>query len=68
MEKTVAEFFAGIGLMRMGLERAGWDIAWANGMPLSSMRRGLFRKAGQGSLWWAFKENEKALHCLNRHS
>ena len=30
MEKTVAEFFAGIGLMRMGLERTGWDIAWAN--------------------------------------
>ncbi len=25
-----AEFFAGIGLMRMGLEAAGWEIAWAN--------------------------------------
>lgn len=24
------EFFAGIGLARMGLERAGFDIAWAN--------------------------------------
>ena len=27
---TVAEFFAGIGLMRMGLERHGWDIVFAN--------------------------------------
>lgn len=29
-DKTFAEFFAGIGLMRMGLERAGWKIAFAN--------------------------------------
>lgn len=28
--KTVAEFFAGIGLMRMGLEREGWVTAFAN--------------------------------------
>lgn len=28
--KTVAEFFAGIGLMRLGLERAGWKTVWAN--------------------------------------
>ncbi len=28
--RTVAEFFAGIGLMRMGLERAGWETAVAN--------------------------------------
>lgn len=28
--KLFAEFFAGIGLMRMGLERAGWSIAFAN--------------------------------------
>ncbi len=25
-----AEFFAGIGLVRMGLERAGWSLAYAN--------------------------------------
>ncbi len=25
--KAFAEFFAGIGLMRLGLERAGWQIA-----------------------------------------
>ena len=30
MGKTFAEFFAGIGLMRMGLEREGWNISWAN--------------------------------------
>lgn len=29
-EKTFAEFFAGIGLMRIGLEKAGWRIAFAN--------------------------------------
>lgn len=29
-DKTVAEFFAGIGLMRMGLERKGWSIVFAN--------------------------------------
>jgi DNA (cytosine-5)-methyltransferase 1 len=28
--KPFAEFFAVIGLMRMGLERAGWQIAFAN--------------------------------------
>jgi DNA (cytosine-5)-methyltransferase 1 len=28
--KTVAEFFAGIGLMRLGLERAGWEVTFAN--------------------------------------
>lgn len=27
---TVAEFFAGIGLMRLGLERAGWRVTFAN--------------------------------------
>ncbi len=27
---TFAEFFAGIGLMRMGLEQKGWKIAFAN--------------------------------------
>lgn len=30
IQKTVAEFFAGIGLMRLGLERAGWRVAFAN--------------------------------------
>lgn len=29
-DKTFGEFFAGIGLMRLGLERAGWRVAFAN--------------------------------------
>jgi DNA (cytosine-5)-methyltransferase 1 len=28
--KTFAEFFAGIGLMRIGLEQAGWEVKFAN--------------------------------------
>lgn len=30
MQKTFAEFFAGIGLVRLGLERAGWKAIFAN--------------------------------------
>lgn len=30
LKKRFAEFFAGIGLMRMGLEAAGWEILYAN--------------------------------------
>lgn len=30
LNKTVAEYFAGIGLMRAGLEKAGWTITLAN--------------------------------------
>lgn len=30
LEKNFAEFFSGIGLMRIGLEQAGWRIAFAN--------------------------------------
>ena len=29
-DKTVAEFFAGIGLMRLGLDHAGWTTLFAN--------------------------------------
>jgi len=29
-QKNFAEFFAGIGLMRLGLERGGWNVAFAN--------------------------------------
>lgn len=29
-QRTFAEFFAGVGLMRLGLERQGWKIAFAN--------------------------------------
>lgn len=30
MQRRVAEFFAGIGLMRMGLDIGGWKTVWAN--------------------------------------
>lgn len=30
MQLRAAEFFAGIGLMRMGLDREGWSTVWAN--------------------------------------
>ena len=37
-ERTVAEFFAGIGLMRMGLEQAGWNVVWANDIDEDKMK------------------------------
>jgi len=45
--KTVAEFFAGIGLMRLGLERAGWETVWANDMDANKLEiyRGHFHDA-----------------------
>lgn len=30
MELTVVELFAGVGGFRLGLEKAGWEIIWAN--------------------------------------
>lgn len=30
MQQRAAEFFAGIGLMRMGLDKEGWSTVWAN--------------------------------------
>lgn len=44
-KRTVAEFFAGIGLMRMGLEQAGWRVVWANDIDEDklAMYRGHFR-------------------------
>ncbi len=48
-DRTVAEFFAGIGLMRMGLERAGWSVAWANDIDEDKfkMYRDHFHDAGE---------------------
>lgn len=47
-ERTVAEFFAGIGLMRMGLEEAGWQVVWANDIDEDKMKmyRGHFAADG----------------------
>ena len=44
--KSFAEFFAGIGLMWMGLERQGWSIAIANDIDLKKeMYEGHFTDA-----------------------
>jgi len=37
-KKIVAEFFAGIGLMRMGLEKGGWRVIWANDIDEDKMK------------------------------
>lgn len=48
-KKLCAEFFAGIGLMRMGLERAGWTVAFANDIDedKQKMYRDHFSDAGE---------------------
>ncbi len=38
LDKTVAEFFAGIGLMRIGLEKGGWHTAFANDIDEDKMQ------------------------------
>lgn len=45
--KTVAEFFAGIGLMRAGLEKAGWTITVAN--DIDPVKRRLYLNHYAGS-------------------
>ncbi len=46
---TVLEFFAGIGLVRLGLESAGFKVVWANDIEASKrdMYVGHFKDAGQ---------------------
>ncbi|QDT69170.1 Modification methylase HhaI [Planctomycetes bacterium MalM25] len=36
--RTALEFFAGVGLARMGLERAGWEIVFANDLDPAKQR------------------------------
>jgi DNA (cytosine-5)-methyltransferase 1 len=45
--KTVAEFFAGIGLMRAGLDRAGWTTTVAN--DIDPVKRKLYLNHFQGA-------------------
>jgi DNA (cytosine-5)-methyltransferase 1 len=44
---TVAEYFAGIGLVRMGMEQAGWQVVFANDISLKKyqMYEGFFPDA-----------------------
>ena len=46
---TVAEYFAGVGLMRMGLERCGWRVVWANDVSEQKFRmyKAFFSDAGR---------------------
>ncbi len=48
LRRTFAEFFAGIGLMRIGLERQGWSIAFANDIDEQkyAMYKGHFGESG----------------------
>jgi len=47
--RTVAEYFAGIGLVRLGLEQAGWRVSFANDISKQkyAMYRGYFDNAAQ---------------------
>lgn len=37
--RTFAEFFAGIGLVRLGLERSGWEVLFANDIDANKHRQ-----------------------------
>ena len=47
--RTVCEFFAGMGLMRLGLDGAGWSTLWANDFDANKHRlyRALFPDAAE---------------------
>jgi DNA (cytosine-5)-methyltransferase 1 len=47
INKTVAEYFAGIGLMREGLEKAGWIVRFAN--DIDSVKQKLYKNHFKGN-------------------
>ncbi|HEV2175820.1 MAG TPA: DNA cytosine methyltransferase [Terriglobia bacterium] len=49
LSKSFADFFAGMGLMRLGLERQGWSIAFANDIDEQKFQiyKGNFRDADE---------------------
>lgn len=55
--KVFAEFFAGIGLMRIGLEKAGWQIAFAN--DIDPTKESIYRKH--------FNDSEDHFHLGDVH-
>ena len=55
--KSVAEFFSGIGLVRMALERHGWSVAYANDM--DPKKREMY--AGN------FEESDSVFHLKDVH-
>lgn len=65
--KTVAEFFAGIGLMRMGLERAGWEVVFANDIDEEKWRmyRDQFGQTGEFVLGDVHKLDSKQVGSVD---
>ncbi len=57
LPKTYAEFFAGIGLMRMGLEQAGWGLRFAN--DIAPLKERLYKHH--------FQDTENHFHLGNIH-
>jgi len=50
LERTVAEYFAGIGLMRLGLDQAGWTTVFANDMKKLKVNVNYLRSVGLRSI------------------
>lgn len=55
--KAFAEFFAGIGLMRLGLEKAGWKVVFAN--DIDPTKESIYRKH--------FNDDENHFHLGDIH-
>ncbi|WP_231980672.1 DNA cytosine methyltransferase [Mycobacterium sp. E2497] len=51
----VAEFFAGIGLVRLGLEGAGFEVAWANDIEVDK-RRMYIQHFGDGGAHFTLRD------------
>lgn len=67
MNKTVLEFFAGIGLMRMGLERSGWRVVFANDIEPSKLE--MYRDQFQDTdSHFSLGDIHKLEHFLFKHS
>jgi DNA (cytosine-5)-methyltransferase 1 len=58
-----AEFFAGIGLMRLGLEKAGWDIVFAN--DIARTKQKLYANNFRDSYEHFLLED---IHCLSQRN
>ncbi len=58
MQFRAAEFFAGIGLVRLGLEREQWEVVFANDL---DPRKKIMYEANFGAEHW----NPSDVHKLN---
>lgn len=75
MPKRAAEFFAGIGLMRMGLDAEGWTTVWAN--DLDEKKWGMYRaNFNEGPYEFVLddvhevneKDHPRRRHSISEHS